>query len=113
MEQAVVLLAFVAVAGVLGALGICAWLALRLSVRLLGAIETSVNRIVAHLDNHQILGGKPKDMIEREMDLEHERLRLESQKEQLILREQIRQQQDVLNRDPFSGVPFGRDERES
>lgn len=89
--------------------------------KVLETVDRQVGRIVTYQSESQMLGGKPKDLILQELEVEQLRVQSEARRQEIALKETIeerrRQVQDERRagpfaRNPFSGIPQGDDEVE-
>lgn len=71
--------------------------------QLLKSVDQTGLRIIGHLNEHRMLGGKPKDLIDRELDLEQKRVDVEAHRQEQILQETLESRRHLEARDPFSG----------
>lgn len=78
--------------------------------QLLKSLDATSIRLLGHLNEHRMLGGEPRDLIDRKMDLEEKRLEAEAKRQELLMQDHLEVQKSMRqeSRDPFSGR-IGRD----
>ena len=101
---ALICLALAAAAGPVLVVVIVGRVASDFAQQFLRAVDATSARILGHLNEHRMIGGKPRDLYDQELRLEERRIELDAKRQEMLVQEHLAAQRTALGeRDPFSG----------